>query len=63
VKNLMSVLATSADAHNIFRLRSETDPYIGLVDCGKKIADEEGWGALYRAWWLTGLGVLLTGLS
>jgi hypothetical protein len=35
------------------RLRSDKDPYLGLVDCAKRIIDEEGWGALYRGWWLT----------
>jgi hypothetical protein len=35
------------------RLRNDKDPYLGLVDCAKRIIDEEGWGALYRGWWLT----------
>lgn len=39
-------------------LRTEREPYIGLVDCAKRIIDEEGWSALYRAWWLTMLGCL-----
>lgn len=29
------------------------DPYLGMVDCGKRIIIEEGWRALYRGWWLT----------
>jgi hypothetical protein len=29
------------------------DPYLGLIDCAKRIIDEEGWRALYRGWWLT----------
>jgi len=40
----------------VFSLRSEGDPYIGLVDCAKRIVDEEGWKVLYRAWWMTLLG-------
>lgn len=44
-------------------LRTEREPYIGLVDCAKRIMDEEGWGALYRAWWLTMFGCLAGALS
>ncbi|KAG6845933.1 hypothetical protein H0H87_000739 [Tephrocybe sp. NHM501043] len=39
-----------------YRLRNEADPYMGLMDCGKRIVDEEGWMSLYRAWWITLLG-------
>ena len=38
-------------------LRTEQEPYTGLIDCGKKIVEEEGWGALYHAWWWTMLGL------
>lgn len=44
-------------------LRTEREPYIGLVDCAKRIIDEEGWSALYRAWWLTTLGCLTGAFS
>lgn len=44
-------------------LRTEREPYIGLVDCAKRIIDEEGWSALYRAWWLTMLGCLTGAFS
>ena len=37
----------------ISRMRNDKDPYLGLVDCAKRIIEEEGWGALYRGWWLT----------
>ena len=40
------------------RLRQENDPYLGLVDCSKRIIAEEGWATLYRAWWATLLGSL-----
>ena len=40
------------------RLRHEGDPYLGLVDSAKRIIDEEGVMALYRAWWITLLGGL-----
>ncbi|KAK7472829.1 hypothetical protein VKT23_000936 [Stygiomarasmius scandens] len=43
---------------DVIGLRNEEDPYVGLVDCAKRIIDEEGWPALYRAWWLTLLGSL-----
>ncbi|KAF8161135.1 hypothetical protein B0H34DRAFT_699604 [Crassisporium funariophilum] len=43
---------------DVIGLRSEGDPYLGLVDCAKRIVDEEGWMTLYRAWWITFLGGL-----
>jgi len=36
-----------------YSLRTDREPYAGLIDCGKRIIDEEGWCALYRAWWLS----------
>lgn len=39
-------------------LRSEKDPYMGMIDCAKQIIQEEGHRTLYRAWWLTLLGGL-----
>jgi len=44
---------------DVMGLRSESDPYLGLVDCAKRMVDEEGWSSLYRAWWLTILGGVL----
>ncbi|KAL0072434.1 hypothetical protein AAF712_000197 [Marasmius tenuissimus] len=41
---------------DVIGLRNEEDPYLGLLDCAKRILDEEGWRALYRAWWITLLG-------
>ncbi|KAH8988024.1 mitochondrial carrier [Lactarius akahatsu] len=38
---------------DVIGLRNDTDPYLGLRDCAKRIIDEEGWRALYRGWWLT----------
>ena len=29
-----------------------------MIDCAKRIVEEEGYRALYRAWWLTLLGPL-----
>ncbi|KAK0484370.1 hypothetical protein EDD18DRAFT_1197162 [Armillaria luteobubalina] len=48
---------------DVIGLRSEGDPYLGLADCAKRIIDEEGWGALYRAWWITLLGTLSSGVA
>lgn len=45
------------------RLRHEKDPYLGLVDCAKRVIDEEGWKALYRAWWLTMLAGVMSALA
>ncbi|KAI6002711.1 mitochondrial carrier [Pisolithus albus] len=41
---------------DVIGLRSDRPPYTGLIDCAKTIVEEEGWTALYRAWWLTMLG-------
>ncbi|RXW25622.1 hypothetical protein EST38_g265 [Candolleomyces aberdarensis] len=41
----------------VIGLREEGDPYLGLVDCAKRIIDEEGLSTLYRAWWLTLFGI------
>jgi len=38
-------------------LREEGDPYLGLADCAKRILHEEGVMTLYRAWWLTFMGI------
>ncbi|KAF9241552.1 mitochondrial carrier [Melanogaster broomeanus] len=48
----------SGAEEDVIGLRTEREPYTGLVDCAKRIIDEEGWRALYRAWWLTMLGCL-----
>lgn len=48
---------------DVIGLRNEEDPYVGMVDCAKRIIDEEGWMALYRAWWVTLLGVLLSSIA
>jgi len=48
---------------DVIGLRHERDPYIGLVDCAKRIVQEEGPSALYRAWWVTMLACIATGFS
>ncbi|KAJ6623652.1 mitochondrial carrier domain-containing protein [Mycena sp. CBHHK59/15] len=32
-------------------------PYTGLLDCGRQIVREEGWRVLFRAYWITLLGM------
>ncbi|KAJ3479469.1 hypothetical protein NLI96_g9042 [Meripilus lineatus] len=49
----------SGAEEDVIGLRHEKDPYLGLVDCAKRVAQEEGWKALYRVWWLT----LLAGIG
>ncbi|KAG2072074.1 hypothetical protein BDR04DRAFT_1230764 [Suillus decipiens] len=46
---------------DVINLRIDREPYVGLIDCGKRIIEEEGWGALYRVWWLTTLQDLYFG--
>jgi len=43
---------------DVIGLRNEGDPYLGMIDCAKRIVAEEGYKTLYRAWWLTLLGPL-----
>ncbi|KAJ7579102.1 hypothetical protein C8J56DRAFT_336607 [Mycena floridula] len=50
----------SGEEEDVIGLRSEADPYVGIVDCAKRIIDEEGYMTLYRAWWITLLGTLLS---
>ncbi|EMD37377.1 hypothetical protein CERSUDRAFT_114050 [Gelatoporia subvermispora B] len=47
----------------VIGLRSEKDPYLGFIDCFKRIVDEEGWKTLYRAWWITMLGLISQALG
>ncbi|KAJ6589707.1 hypothetical protein B0H19DRAFT_1367922 [Mycena capillaripes] len=39
----------------LMEFRTDKAPYTGLLDCARKIVDEEGWTVLMRAWWLTGV--------
>ncbi|KAJ6593960.1 hypothetical protein B0H19DRAFT_43111 [Mycena capillaripes] len=48
---------------DVIGLRTEAEPYTGLVDCAKTIINEEGFRALYRAWWITLLGGLLSAFA
>lgn len=38
---------------DVIGLRPTSSPYQGILDCGRTIAEEEGVGSLYRAWWWT----------
>ncbi|CUA75799.1 hypothetical protein RSOLAG22IIIB_06080 [Rhizoctonia solani] len=48
---------------DVIALRSDEDPYTGLVDCVQRMVREEGVGSLFRAWWLTMIGVTLCAFS
>ncbi|OJT06349.1 hypothetical protein TRAPUB_2811 [Trametes pubescens] len=48
----------SNQEEDVIGLRHEKDPYLGFVDCFKRIVDEEGWQTLYRAWWVTMLAAI-----
>jgi hypothetical protein len=47
--------APSVYAERAMHFRTEEAPYTSLLDCGRKMVAEEGWGVLARAWWLTAL--------
>jgi len=53
----------SGTDEDVIGLRHEGDPYTGLVDCAKRIIDEEGIMTLYRAWWVTLLGGLASAFA
>ncbi|GFZ43673.1 hypothetical protein JCM24511_01393 [Saitozyma sp. JCM 24511] len=41
---------------DVIGLRPTDDSYTGVVDCARKLIEEEGWQSLYRGWWWTLLG-------
>lgn len=41
---------------DVIGLRPTSEPYEGMVDCARKMIQEEGGATLYRGWWWTGLG-------
>ncbi|KAG8714778.1 hypothetical protein FRC08_011456 [Ceratobasidium sp. 394] len=51
------------EEEDVIALRSEEDPYLGLADCARRMIDEEGFGSLFRAWWLTMIAVTLGGFA
>jgi hypothetical protein len=53
----------AGNEEDVIGVRAENDPYLGLVDCAKRMINEEGVISLYRAWWLTLLGGLGTIMS
>ncbi|EJD02710.1 uncharacterized protein FOMMEDRAFT_122738 [Fomitiporia mediterranea MF3/22] len=44
---------------DVIGLRNEDDPYVGFVDCAKRIVNEEGYTILFRAWWLVLVPLML----
>lgn len=52
-----------AGTEDTIGLRDETDPYVGLADAAKRTINEEGWRALYRGWWITLVGGVLSGFA
>lgn len=52
-------------AEDVLNLRSASgeEPYKGLRHCLNRIMEEEGVSTLFRAWWLTMLGAVLSGLA
>ncbi|KAF8187001.1 hypothetical protein K438DRAFT_1973184 [Mycena galopus ATCC 62051] len=51
--------APSMYAEPVMHFRTDEVPYTGLLDGGRKMVAEEGWGVLARAWWLTVLRMVL----
>lgn len=45
------------------RLRNEDDPYVGCLDCAKRIMNEEGYTTLFRAWWLVFIPLLMIAVA
>ncbi|KAJ7290750.1 mitochondrial carrier [Mycena rebaudengoi] len=44
---------------DVMEFRTQQAPYTSLVDCWRTVVREEGRGALFRAWWVTALFVVL----
>ncbi|KAJ7229499.1 hypothetical protein C8J57DRAFT_1387230 [Mycena rebaudengoi] len=44
---------------DVIEFRTQQAPYTSLVDCWRTVVREEGRGALFRAWWVTALFVVL----
>lgn len=44
-------------------LRPETEPYAGAMDAMRTIVQEEGAEALFRAWWVTAIGLIGSAFS
>jgi len=38
---------------DVIGLRPTTEPYVSLLDCARKVVEEEGWQSLFRGWWWT----------
>ncbi|KAG8864520.1 hypothetical protein FRB96_005023 [Tulasnella sp. 330] len=55
----------AAQEEDVLNLRSNSgeEPYKGLRHCLTRIVEEEGVTTLFRAWWLTMLGAVLSGLA
>ncbi|KAG9014444.1 hypothetical protein FRB93_013569 [Tulasnella sp. JGI-2019a] len=58
-------VAYAAPDEDVLNLRSNSgeEPYKGLRHCLTRIMEEEGVTTLFRAWWLTMLGAVLSGLA
>ncbi|KAF8065010.1 mitochondrial carrier domain-containing protein [Lyophyllum atratum] len=51
-----------AAGEDVIGLRDEADPYLSFVDCAKRMVTEEGWGTMFRAWWITFFPLLAAGI-
>lgn len=49
-------ISFSGADEDVIGLRPSTEPYLGMVDCARKIIEEEGWASLYRGFLFTMLG-------
>ncbi|KAI0663600.1 mitochondrial carrier [Cubamyces menziesii] len=53
----------NGEEEDVIGLRHEKDPYLGFVDCFKRIVDEEGWQTLYRGWWFTMMAAIFSAVA
>lgn len=47
---------------DVIGLRDESDPYLSFVDTAKRMVAEEGCRTMFRAWWITFISLLVTGI-
>ncbi|KAL5528628.1 hypothetical protein ACEPAF_7764 [Sanghuangporus sanghuang] len=61
--SVMTDAVYSAAEEDVIGLRNEDDPYLGCIDCAKRIVNEEGYSTLFRAWWLVFIPMTMVAFS
>ncbi|KAL5485429.1 hypothetical protein ACEPAI_8071 [Sanghuangporus weigelae] len=62
-ESVMTDAVYSAAEEDVIGLRNEDDPYLGCIDCEKRLVNEEGYSTLFRAWWLVFIPMMMVAFS